>query len=108
MAGRMTRRVGMEGSSAWRWRISTPDMRQQLNLPDSMKGAAIQSVWPGSPAEDAGLQRGDVIVQVNRHAVDSAEAAVSSVRALSFKSGCAATGVVSSEGRATGCFISGN
>ena len=47
----------------------TPDVRQQLNLPDNVKGAAIESVRPGSPAEDAGLQPGDVIVQVNRQAV---------------------------------------
>ena len=60
----------------------TPDIRQQLNVPDTMKGAAVQSVRPGSPAEDAGLQRGDIIVQVNRHPVESAQAAVSSVRAL--------------------------
>ena len=60
----------------------TADVRQQLNLPDNVKGAAIQSVRPGSPAEDAGLQPGDVIVQINRHAIDSASAAVSSVRAV--------------------------
>ncbi len=60
----------------------TADVRQQLNLPDGLKGAAIQSVRPGSPAEDAGLQPGDVIVQVNRHGVDSASAAVSGVRAV--------------------------
>jgi serine protease Do len=60
----------------------TPDIRQQLNLPDNIKGAAIQSVRPGSPAEDAGLQPGDVIVQVNRKNVDSASQAVASVHAL--------------------------
>ena len=60
----------------------TPDVRQQLNLPDDVKGAAIESVRPGSPAEDAGLQPGDVIVQVNRHSVDSANQAVSSVHAI--------------------------
>jgi serine protease Do len=60
----------------------TPDVRQQLNLPDSVKGAAIRSVRPGSPAEDAGLQPGDVIVQVDRHAVDSASQAVASVHAI--------------------------
>jgi serine protease Do len=60
----------------------TPDIRQQLNLPDNVKGAAIQSVRPGSPAEDAGLQPGDIIVQVNRKPVDSASAAVSSVHAI--------------------------
>jgi serine protease Do len=60
----------------------TPDVRQQLNLPNDVKGAAIQSVRPGSPAEDAGLQPGDVIVQVNRHDVDSASQTIASVRAV--------------------------
>ncbi len=60
----------------------TPDVRQQLNLPDGLKGAAIESVRPGSPAEDAGLQPGDVIVQVNRKPVDSASQAVASVHAI--------------------------
>jgi serine protease Do len=60
----------------------TPDVRQQLNLPNDVKGAAIQSVRPGSPAEDAGLQPGDVIVQVNRHDVDSASQTIASVRSV--------------------------
>ena len=60
----------------------TSDVRQQLNLPDGIKGAAVGSVRPGSPAEDAGLQPGDVIVQVNRHDVDSANQAVASVHAV--------------------------
>lgn len=60
----------------------TPDVRQQLNLPDSIQGAAVQTVRPGSPAEEAGLQPGDVIVEVDRHATDSASAVVSSVRAV--------------------------
>jgi serine protease Do len=59
----------------------TPDVRQQLNLPDGLKGAAIANVRPGSPAEDAGLQPGDVIVQVNKHDVDSANQAVATVHA---------------------------
>ena len=60
----------------------TPDIRQRLNLPDQLKGAAVQNVRPGSPAEDAGLQPGDIIVQVNRHSVDSAGQAVASVRSV--------------------------
>jgi serine protease Do len=60
----------------------TPDVRQQLNLPDNVKGVAIQSVRPGSPAEDAGLQPGDVVVQVNRHDVESASQAVASVQSI--------------------------
>jgi serine protease Do len=60
----------------------TPDVRQQLHLPDGVKGAAVESVRPGSPAEDAGLQPGDVIVQVNRHNVESVSQAASSVHAI--------------------------
>jgi len=50
----------------------TPDLRQQLQAPSDVHGAVIEQVQPGSSADDAGLQRGDVIVQVNRHDVQSA------------------------------------
>ncbi len=59
----------------------TPDMRQQFNIPERVKGAAIQTVRPGSAAEDAGLQPGDVIMEVNRKAVDGAESCVSAIHA---------------------------
>jgi serine protease Do len=51
----------------------TPDVRQQFNVPDSVKGAVIESVRPGSPAEDAGLTPGDVILGVDRHQVEDAD-----------------------------------
>ena len=51
----------------------TPDMRQQMNIPAQVQGAAIQSVRPGSPAEDAGLAPGDVIEEVNRKPVGNAQ-----------------------------------
>ena len=57
----------------------TPDMRQQLNVPEQVKGAAIQNVRPGSPADDAGLAPGDVILEVNRHPVQDAENVTSAV-----------------------------
>ncbi|MGA8492876.1 MAG: Do family serine endopeptidase [Terriglobales bacterium] len=50
----------------------TPDLRQQLQAPSSLHGAVIEQVQPGSSADNAGLQRGDVIVQVDRHDVQSA------------------------------------
>ena len=44
----------------------TPEQRQQLNVPDHIHGVLVQQVRPASPAEDAGLQPGDVIIEVNR------------------------------------------
>jgi serine protease Do len=47
------------------------DIRQQLGLDPNVKGVVVTEVPDGSPASDAGLQRGDVIEQVNRHPVNS-------------------------------------
>jgi serine protease Do len=59
-----------------RWGVGlsdlTPDMREQIQAPSDVHGALIEQVQPGSAADNAGLQRGDVIVQVNRHDVQSA------------------------------------
>ena len=60
----------------------TPQLREQLNVPSRVNGAAIESVRPASPAEDAGLAPGDVILEVNRHAVASADKFVSEVHAI--------------------------
>jgi serine protease Do len=51
----------------------TPDVRQQLNLGSDVQGVAVAQVQPGSPAEDAGLTGGDVILEVNRKPVTSAD-----------------------------------
>ncbi len=50
----------------------TPDSREQIQAPSDVKGAVIEQVQPGSSAEDAGLQPGDVILEVNRHKVENA------------------------------------
>jgi serine protease Do len=59
----------------------TAGLRQQLNVPDQLHGVAVQQVRPASPADDAGLAPGDIILEVNRHAVPSAEQFVSAVHA---------------------------
>jgi serine protease Do len=57
----------------------TSDVRQQINAPDQLSGAVIQNVRPASPAEDAGLQPGDVILEVDRHPTTSASEFVNEV-----------------------------
>jgi serine protease Do len=46
----------------------TPDMADRLNLPNT-KGVVVTDVKPGSFADDTGLSRGDVILEINKQAV---------------------------------------
>ena len=50
----------------------TADARQQINAPDQLHGVVVESVRPASPADDAGIQPGDVILEVNRKPAESA------------------------------------
>jgi serine protease Do len=50
----------------------TPELRAQLQAPHEIHGAVIEQVQPGSSADNAGLQQGDIILEVNRHKVQSA------------------------------------
>lgn len=52
----------------------TPQLAEQLGLRASA-GALIKSVKPGSPAAEAGLARGDVILEVDKHPVSTADLA---------------------------------
>ena len=57
----------------------TADTRQQINAPDQLHGVLVQSVRPASPADDAGIQPGDVILEVNRKPAESASEFASEV-----------------------------
>jgi serine protease Do len=48
----------------------TPDVARRLEIPEG-KGVLVQAVRSGSPAEEAGIRAGDVILEVNREPVDS-------------------------------------
>jgi serine protease Do len=60
-----------------------PEMRGQLELPKGTTGAVVARVEPGSPAEQAGIRPGDVIVGVGTKPVASPDEAVRAIRSAS-------------------------
>jgi serine protease Do len=66
----------VKGEGKMHWGIGlnnlTPEIRDQLQAPRELHGAVIEQVAPGSSADNAGLQQGDIILEVNRHKVQTA------------------------------------
>ena len=58
----------------------SPDLRGQLDVPDGTRGAVVRNVEPGSPADQAGVQAGDVIVGVGDKKVTSPSEAANAIR----------------------------
>jgi serine protease Do len=59
--------------AALRVQLLDAAMQSQLNIPAKTTGVVVSSVEAGSAAESAGLQRGDVIQEVNHEVVKSLE-----------------------------------
>jgi len=63
-----------EPASPGKWGLQlqdlTPDLAKQLGA-KLQQGAVVAGVQPGSPAEEAAIQRGDIILEVNRQPVKS-------------------------------------
>ena len=76
MSASSTEEVADNSTGKGRWGLGladlTPDVRQQIQAPQSVQGAVIENVRPGSPADNAQLQQGDVIVSVNRKPTQNA------------------------------------
>jgi serine protease Do len=53
----------------------TPDLAERMGISRSAKGAVITQVRPNSPAQEAGLKEGDIVVEVDRRPVANAEEA---------------------------------
>jgi serine protease Do len=74
--GQAASNEGENGNQKGRIGVSISNLddqaRQRFNVPDQVHGVVVEDVRPGSPAEDAGLQPGDVIQEVNRKPVTSA------------------------------------
>jgi serine protease Do len=52
------------------------DARQELKIPEYVQGALVDEVAADSHSADAGLKKGDVIVEINRQPVTDAESAI--------------------------------
>ena len=50
--------------------------RRQFEVPGNIRGAVVSNIEEGSPAAEAGLLPGDVILQINRKPMNSAEEVV--------------------------------
>jgi len=70
--------VAKNGNGKGRWGLGladlSPDVRQQVQAPASVHGAVVESVRSGSPADNAEIQRGDIIISVNRKPTPDAAA----------------------------------
>src|SRR5579871_632500 len=63
-----------EPGSSWGLQVQsiTPEIANQLNL-NSNKGVVVRGVTPDSPAADAGIQQGDVVLEVNHAKVNTVD-----------------------------------
>jgi serine protease Do len=61
------------------------DLARRFSLPRDRGGVLVVRIADGSPAEDAGLRTGDVIVEVNRKAITSVRDFSKSIASLSAK-----------------------
>ncbi|HSJ96618.1 MAG TPA: DegQ family serine endoprotease [Myxococcota bacterium] len=66
---------GEEGPAAFGMRVQplTPELAEQLSV-DEAEGVVVSAVEPGSPADEAGLRRGDVILEIDQEPVASVAA----------------------------------
>ena len=65
-----------DSNSSWGLQVKdlTPDIAQQLNLSNPrQKGVVIAGVRPDSPAADAGLQPGDLVLEIDHKKVGTAD-----------------------------------
>jgi Do/DeqQ family serine protease len=64
-AGEATGKLGIRAQPL------TPELTSELGLQSGAQGVLVAEVDPNGPAADAGIQRGDVIVQINRQPIRS-------------------------------------
>jgi serine protease Do len=75
-AERSARGEPQPAGSAWGLSLTdlTPGLARRFRIPPGVRGAMVRAVAGDSPAEEAGIEAGDVIRQVNQTPVTSARA----------------------------------
>ncbi len=63
----------------------TPDVAEQLSLPNGTRGVVVSRVDPDSNAAEGGLQRGDVIQEVNHKPVNNVDQFRAAINAVAPK-----------------------
>ena len=65
-----------ESGESWGMTVAdiTPEIARRFRMESTQQGVVVTEVEPGSSAELAGIQVGDIIEEVNRQQVDSVEA----------------------------------
>jgi serine protease Do len=58
------------------------ETRQRLRLPDDIRGLLVVNVKPGQAADTAGVQKGDLIIEVNRQPVGDAASFQKQIRSM--------------------------
>ena len=66
--------AGADDSAKGKWGMQLHELDESITKQFDVKGeqgVVVVGVEPGSPAEEAGIRPGDVIIEVNRQSVDS-------------------------------------
>jgi serine protease Do len=76
------RRQAREPSADWGIAVTdlTASLAKRLDLPRGTRAAVVSEIAPGSPADDAGLEPGDLIRQVDRTEIGSAKECAQALR----------------------------
>ncbi len=69
-AGQTTEITGNTRFAGTSVSVLTPAIAQDMNLPFDSKGVVVTQVAPGSPAEQMGLHKGDIIVSIDNRQIN--------------------------------------
>ena len=87
IANRTLQDIAQHGSAIRGWlgievQESTPALLNSLGLPQALTGLIVTGIYPDGPADNAGLNIGDIIVNINQQPADNARRAMNQIAAV--------------------------